>query len=57
MGNNKYILLNTFECCGKRMITVIIEEKAACVMPELEYNRIIENEQKFKQRSKLRKIA
>jgi hypothetical protein len=36
------------------MVTVIIEGRAACVMPELEYNRITEAERKFKQRNKVK---
>lgn len=39
------------------MITVIIKGRAACVMSELEYNRIIETERKFKQNNSLRKSA
>lgn len=35
------------EYCGKAMVTVIIKGRAACVMPELDYNRIIEVERKF----------
>lgn len=56
MDKNTYSLVNKFECCGKMMVTVIIKGRAACVMTELEYNRIIENERKYKQRSK-RKVA
>lgn len=40
MEKNTYTLLNKFECCGRTMVTVIIDGKAACVMPEREYNRI-----------------
>ena len=57
MDKNTYTLVDKFECCGKTMVTVIIEGKAACVMPELEYNRIIEAERKYLQRNKLRKSA
>lgn len=49
-------MINKFECCGKTMVTVIIEGKAACVMPELEYNRIIEAERKYKPKNR-RKVA
>lgn len=56
MDKNTYTLGKKFECCGKTMVTVIIEGRAACVMTELEYNRIVENERKYKQRSK-RKVA
>ena len=57
MRNNVYTLINKFECCGKTMVTVIIKGKAACVMPELEYNRIIETERKFRQRNGLKRSA
>ena len=51
MDKNTYTLVNRFECCGKTMVTVIIKGKAACVMSELEYNRIIETERKYLQRN------
>lgn len=57
MDKNTYTLVRKFECCGKMMVTVIIEGKAACVMPELEYNRIIETERKFEQRNRLKRSA
>lgn len=57
MGSNVYILGKKFECCGKSMVTVIIEGRAACVMPELEYNRIVETERKHRKRSGLKKSA
>ena len=57
MDKNTYTLVGKFECCGKSMVTVIINGKAACVMPELDYNRIIEAERKFRQRNRLKKIA
>lgn len=50
MKKNTYTLLNKFECCGMTMVTVIIEGKAACVMPEIDYNRIIEKERKYRNR-------
>ena len=56
MDNNTYTLGKKFECCGKTMVTVIIKGRAACVMPERDYNRIIETERKFRQRNRL-KIA
>ena len=52
MEKNTYTLINKFECCGKTMVTVIIKGKAACIMPELEYNRIIEAERKFMKKNK-----
>ena len=39
------------------MVTVIIRGKVACVMSELEYNRIIETERKFRKKSRLEKLA
>ena len=51
MEKNTYKLINKFECCGKMMVTVIIEGRAACIMTELEFNRIIETERKYKQSS------
>lgn len=57
MDKNTYMLVNKFECCEKTMVTVIIEGKAACVMPELEYNRIIEAERKFRQRYREKHVA
>lgn len=57
MDKNTYTLINRFECCGKMMVTVIIKDKAACVMPELEYNNIIETERKFKKKYGLKRSA
>lgn len=57
MDKNTYTLVNKFECCGKVMVTVIIKYRAACVMPESEYNRIVETERKFRQKNRLRKSA
>lgn len=57
MDKNTYTLVNKFECCGKVMVTVIIKYRAACVMPESEYNRIVETERKFRQKNGLRKSA
>ena len=50
MDKNTYTLISKFECCGKTMVTVIIDSSAACVMSQLEYNKIIEAERKFRQR-------
>ncbi len=47
MGKNTYTLLNKFECCGVNMVIVIMDRKVACVMLELECNRIIETERKL----------
>lgn len=54
---NAYTLVSRFECCGKMMVTVIIKGRAACVMTELEYNKIIETERKFRQRNRLKRSA
>lgn len=37
---------------GETMVTVIIESRAACVMTELEYNKIIETERKYRQKNR-----
>lgn len=52
MEKNTYTLINRFECCGKTMVTVIIKDNAACVMPEIEFNRIIEVEWKYYKRNR-----
>lgn len=57
MDKNTYTLVNKFECCGKMMVAVIIKGRAACVMPELDFNRIIESERKYLQRNRLHKTA
>ena len=57
MDKNTYTLISKFECCGKTMVTVIINGIAACVMPELEYNRIIEAERKYRHRNGLKRSA
>lgn len=54
MNKSVYRPINKFECCGKTMVTVIIKGRAACVMPELEYNRIVETERKYRQRNKVK---
>ena len=50
--NNTYTLINKFECCGADMVTVIIKGKAACVMPEKSYNKIIWTERKYRNSNK-----
>ena len=57
MDKNTYTLVGKFECCGKKMVTVIIKGKAACVLPELEYNRIIESERKYRKIDGWKKVA
>ena len=54
MDKNTYTLGKRFECCGKTMVTVIIKGRAACVMTELEYNRVIETERKHRQKNKVK---
>ncbi len=54
MDRNTYTFVKKFECCGKAMVTVIIEGKAACVMPERDYNRIIEIERKYEKRNRFK---
>lgn len=46
MDKNMYVLVNKFNCCKKLMVIVIIKGKAACVMTESEYNKIIKNEER-----------
>lgn len=57
INKNMYTLINKFECCGIMMITVIIKDKAACVMPESEYNRIIGKERKIRRKDRLKIVA
>lgn len=57
MDKNTYRMINKFECCGMTMLCIIMEGRAACVMTELEYNRIIETERKFRQRNRLKRTA
>lgn len=54
MDKNTYTFVGKFECCGRMMVTVIIKGKAACVMPELEYNRLIETERKVRIKNKVK---
>ena len=54
MGKNTYKIISKFECCGVDMVTVIMDGKAACVMPEVEFNRIIEEEWKYNRQVLLR---
>ena len=44
--NNTYKVLNKFACCNQTMGTVIIEGKAACVMTEYQYKRLIKGNNK-----------
>lgn len=54
MDKNTYKVISKFECCGVTMVTVIINSKAACVMSEIEFNRMIEKERKYYKRNRLR---
>ena len=42
-------MVNKFKCCGKTTVTVIMKDRAACVMLEFEYKRITRNEWKFQE--------
>jgi hypothetical protein len=53
MIEEKMVVINQFSCCRKDMVTVIINNKVACVMTEAEYNRMIENERKNCRSAKL----
>lgn len=47
-----YKIVGKFECCGKIMVTVMMSG-AACVMPENEFNWIIETERKWNREYKV----
>ena len=53
MGKNTYKIISKFECCGRTMVTVIMDKQAVCVMSEIEFNRMIEAERKYCKRYKL----
>lgn len=57
MIENTYTLINKFESLGETMVTVKIKSKAACVMTELEYNRIIEAECNYKRKNRWKRTA
>ena len=50
MDRDTYKIVGKFKCCGVTMVSVIIKGKAACVMPEREYNGIIIREREFRKR-------
>lgn len=52
----RYKIINKFECCGRSMVIVIISKRAACVMTELEYNKIMQADRKYNREFQL-KIA
>lgn len=56
MEKNTYTILNKFECCGVTMVIVAIKGKAACIMPETDYNRIIEAERKYKKKNRTKAL-
>ncbi len=43
--DRRYTIVNRFYCDGKSLVTVLIKGKAACVMTEAEYNKMIYAEQ------------
>lgn len=47
MNKNTYKIVSKFECCGRTMVTVIMDKQAACVMTEIEFNKMIEAERKY----------
>ena len=53
MGKNTYKIVSKFKCCGVTMVTVIMDEQTACVMPEIEFNKMIEAERKYYKRYNL----
>ncbi len=54
MEKNTYTLVGKFECHGVTMVVVAIKGKAACIMSETDYNRIIEAERKYKKKNRLK---
>lgn len=48
MIKSKYKILNKFECYGETMVVILIDRKAACLMTERDYNKIIETERKYR---------
>ena len=45
-----YAIINKFQCYGKTMLTVMVENNSVCVMPDWEFDWIIRAEQRFKQK-------
>lgn len=54
--SDEYKIISEFCCCGKPMVTVMIDSRAVCVMSKLEFNRIVETE-RFEKRDKLKRSA
>lgn len=42
-----YKILNRFECCGERMVTVIMDTNTVSVMPLKEFEWIVQRENQF----------
>lgn len=55
--NKTYTIINKFQCCGKTMLTVMVENNSVCVMPDWEFSQIIRAERRFKQMKKHKKVA
>lgn len=56
MRKERYLVISKFSCCGKDMVTVIMNG-AACVMPKHEFSKIMENERKFSRDSVMREAV
>lgn len=54
--SDEYRIVSEFCCCGEEMVTIKIDNRAVCVMPKLEFNRIVETE-RFEKRNKLKRSA
>ena len=50
--NDTYKVISKFDCCGKTMVTVIMN-MAACVMEEKEYRKMVYEEKRFNSRKKV----
>lgn len=51
--NTTYNIIRKFECYGKKMLVVRMSG-AACVLPEDDFNRIITDKRRYKQRNNVR---
>ena len=56
MKENRFTLISKFSCCGKSMVTVIMDG-AACVMDEWEYRKLIYLERNVGKKNILMKSA
>lgn len=54
--SDEYKVVSEFVCCGKPMVTVKIEGRAACVMFEWEYNKIVDSECGFRKKKRQREL-